>query len=176
MKTDLRKYLSLNQRVGLFIHYLLIIVGFVFTIITIFDTLISDIPFNVFPFLILLMSYISLIYYGIRGYKNGVQSYKLAIIFDMITLILSIIPIIVFLSVSEGIIQIIQLILLIIFIKTFDNPKIANKAINIFLILSIIITILIYINGHGIRAFDGIPSLILSGTFALIYYLINKFK
>lgn len=93
----------------------------------------------------------------------------------MVTLILSVIPIIVFLSFIECLVQLIQLVLLICFIKYFDKPEIAGKCINLFTLLSIVITILIYIDRYGIRAYDGFPSLILSGTFSLIYYLINKF-
>ena len=61
MNTDIRKYLSINQRLGLFIQSLLIIVGFIVTLFTIYSTIISDIPMNVFPFLILLVSYIFII-------------------------------------------------------------------------------------------------------------------
>ena len=52
-------------------------------------------------FITVLIAFICIIYYVTFGYKKGTKSYKLAIILDMITLIFSIIPMIVFINFVE---------------------------------------------------------------------------
>ncbi len=156
------------------IQSLLIIIGFFLTLYTVYTTLISKIPLNVFPFITVLIAFICIIYYVTFGYKKGTKSYKLAIILDMITLIFSIIPMIVFINFVGGLIQLAQLIVIIYFLKNMDNTKIASKSIVVFTILSLIVTIIICVDGYGIRSIDGFPSMILSGTFALVYYIHNR--
>ena len=120
------------------------------------------------------MGYIFIIYYSAISYKKEGKSYIISIILYMITLILSIIPIMVFINFIAGLVQLIQLILLIYFVKNMDNTKVASKAIVLFTVLSIVVSIIIYLNGYGIRSMDGIPSMFLSGTYALIYYVDKK--
>ena len=175
-------YLSIDKNSRgklLILQCILVIIGILFTLYTIYILINSIIPYNALPFIILLSSYLFIVYYALWGYKKDIWTYKIAIYLYMATLLVSFIPLIVNINIIEGLIEIVPFILMVYFLMNIENFDIAKKVINLIVILMIIVTVIIfmvYLTKSWDRALIGVSSLFLVSTLALIYNVDDTFK
>ena len=122
-------HLTKKQLILLSIVGLLFIIGFLITANSIIKYYNQGAYVAIFPISLLLIAFITILYYSYAGHDKGIKYYKIGFIFFILSVLFGIIPLITYKYSFPLIFTIVEVLLLIIFLMKMNEPKVAQKII-----------------------------------------------
>lgn len=157
-----------------FSSFILVIFGVILKINSIYSITVnsqsfgSSFYFVLFSQLMSLIIFIFIIYYAAVGYKKDDIFYKIGIYLNII-LLLVVVAINLFAEPIVRLIEVVQLVLLVVFVRNLENINLSKRLIQILVVLAMILLVIFAVD--DIHRLDyAITPLIIIGTFGLTYY------
>ncbi|WP_295613055.1 hypothetical protein, partial [uncultured Methanobrevibacter sp.] len=180
---DIMDY-ELNLRkadvIGLYIHYVLLVIGILITGYIIYSNIIRGYYIVALPYIMSMFAFLAIIIYSTTNYEKATTFYKIGVILFIGNILFALPPQYIAHGLLVVSLSIMEIILLIYFILHLDDSKHAQTAINLVVIIGIANLAIMTINtgnlggNLGTKLLYTFPGLIIQGTLALSYYLATK--